>query len=193
MGVRVGERINLTIAIAIIDKYVSSVEDYRDKIGLLSEALRSVLRIGEGVDLRINTADDFEKGSVYLTVTGTSAEQGDDGQVGRGNRVNGLITPYRPMTLEAPAGKNPVSHVGKIYNIFAPELCRRIVGRGYAEDACAFIVSRIGSPVTEPQVLDIKVNGDNPDSDAIKRLALEMLDEMPSLWMKTLKGGSDIA
>ena len=43
--------------------------------------------------------------SVYLTVTGTSAEMGDDGQVGRGNRPNGLITPYRPMTLEAAAGR----------------------------------------------------------------------------------------
>jgi S-adenosylmethionine synthetase len=40
------------------------------------------------------------KGSVYLTVTGTSAEAGDDGEAGRGNRVNGLITPYRPMTME---------------------------------------------------------------------------------------------
>jgi S-adenosylmethionine synthetase len=42
-----------------------------------------------------------------LTVTGTSAENGDDGQVGRGNRINGLITPYHPMSLEATSGKKP--------------------------------------------------------------------------------------
>ncbi len=33
--------------------------------------------------------------------SGLSAETGDDGQVGRGNRVNGLITPNGPMSLEA--------------------------------------------------------------------------------------------
>lgn len=52
------------------------------------------------VTVVINAADNYEKDIVYLTVTGTSAECGDDGQVGRGNRANGLITPYRPMTLE---------------------------------------------------------------------------------------------
>lgn len=59
----------------------------------------------------------MEPDSLYLTVTGTSAEAGDDGEVGRGNRVNGLITLYRPMNMEAAAGKNPVTHVGKLYNI----------------------------------------------------------------------------
>ena len=42
---------------------------------------------------------------------------GDDGQVGRGNRANGLITPYRLMSIEAAAGKNPVTHVGKLYTV----------------------------------------------------------------------------
>jgi len=37
----------------------------------------------------MNVADDIEAGSVYITVTGTSAEMGDDGAVGRGNRAMG--------------------------------------------------------------------------------------------------------
>jgi len=104
MGIRRGEEISLTAAVAVVDRHVSSLGDYVRKI----EALRRAVEAegwAEGVRVRINTADDYEKGSVYITVTGTSAEQGDDGQVGRGNRVNGLITPYRPMTLEAAAGK----------------------------------------------------------------------------------------
>ena len=52
-------------------------------------------------------------------MTGTSAESGDDGGTGRGNRANGLITPNRPMTMESLAGKNPVTHVGKLYNLLA--------------------------------------------------------------------------
>ncbi len=192
MGVRTGEDISLTAAVAVVDRYVSSVEDYARKIG---EVKRAVLA-GEwarGAALGINTADDYEQGSIYLTVTGTSAEQGDDGQVGRGNRVNGLITPYRPMTLEAAAGKNPVSHVGKLYNLFAADLCRSIVVDGLAEEASAFLVSRIGMPVNEPEVLDIKVSPRGADHGSIRRTASLMLAGMPGMWKRILAGEYGIA
>jgi S-adenosylmethionine synthetase len=52
------------------------------------------------VEATVNTDDSVETGCVFLTVTGTSAEAGDDGEGGRGNRTGGLITPYRAMTLE---------------------------------------------------------------------------------------------
>ncbi len=52
----------------------------------------------------------------------TSVEMGDDGATGRGNRGNCLITPMRPMSIEAIAGKNPVNHVGKIYNVIAQQV-----------------------------------------------------------------------
>ena len=76
----------------------------------------------------MNTLDDPElgPGGMYLTVLGTSAEGADGGEVGRGNRVNGLISFNRPMTMEAAAGKNPVSHVGKIYNLLSHQLARKI-------------------------------------------------------------------
>ena len=93
-----------------------------------------------------------------LTVTGTSAEAGDDGEAGRGNRANGLITPGRPMTLESVAGKNPVSHVGKLYNLAAFLLVEQLADA--FPDVAAFeclLVSRIGGPVTEPQLAEVRV------------------------------------
>lgn len=192
MGIRRGEEITLTAAVAVMDRYVTSVRDYADKIETLRLAMLGQ-DWAEGARVSINTADDYKSGSVYITVTGTSAEQGDDGQVGRGNRVNGLITPYRPMTLEAAAGKNPVSHVGKIYNLFAGELCRRIVDSGFAEEACAFLVSQIGKPVNEPQFLDIKVSGEGADIKSVKDTALLMLAEMPWMWKKVIGGEYEIA
>lgn len=187
MGVRYKGKITLTVAIAIVDRYVSSLNDYIQKINEVKEFLeRQAWFVGE-MELKINAADDYKRESVYLTVTGTSAEGGDDGQVGRGNRVNGLITPYRPMTLEAVAGKNPVSHVGKIYNLFAQELCRLIVEGGYAEGAYCYIVSQIGKPINEPMALDIQVKGKNYDEKAVRLLAEKMLDSMPAMWQKVLK------
>lgn len=192
MGVRRGDGISLTAAIAVVDKYVSSVADYASKIDDVKQAVES-MEWAEGARVSINTADDYVSGSVYITVTGTSAEQGDDGQVGRGNRVNGLITPYRPMTLEAAAGKNPVSHVGKLYNLFAQDLCGRIVDSGLAGEASAFLVSQIGKPVNEPQVLDIKVSPEGADFGRIRDTARLMLQEMPGMWKDIIAGRYEIA
>jgi len=99
-----------------------------------------------------------DSGNVYLTVTGTSAEAGDDGEVGRGNRANGLITPFRPMTMEAVAGKNPVSHVGKLYNIAAQRISAEIVAKVDAvTDAQCCLVSQIGRPVTDPETANVQI------------------------------------
>lgn len=82
---------------------------------------------------------------------------GDDGQVGRGNRVSGLITPGRPMSLEAAAGKNPVAHVGKIYNVLAHRLAGMICTRfPQVEEANVRLLSTIGRPIDQPQAVVVE-------------------------------------
>ncbi|HZJ37337.1 MAG TPA: methionine adenosyltransferase, partial [Gillisia sp.] len=169
----------------MVDKYISNLEDYVSKINLIRKYIRNSLNLKD-VIIDINTADDYSRESIYLTVTGTSAENGDDGQVGRGNRVNGLITPYRPMSLEATSGKNPVSHIGKIYNYFASDLSRLIVENNFSEAANVFIVSQIGKPINEPQLLHIKLKNIKSDPEKIKVLVLEQLKELPQYWKKII-------
>lgn len=158
MGVRRGARIDLSIGCAFVGRHVRDTADYVHKKevarALVLAAARRATRLE--VTATVNAADDDERGDVYLTVTGTSAEAGDDGEVGRGNRTCGLITPYRPMTLEAAAGKNPVSHVGKLYNLVASRIAAAIIGElPSVRDASCVLVSRIGRPVTDPQVVDV--------------------------------------
>ncbi|MEM1787594.1 MAG: methionine adenosyltransferase [Pyrobaculum sp.] len=161
MGVRVGRDIKLTVAVAIISRltkdkshYLSVKEDIKKSI----EDMAAKIVPDYDVEITINAADKPEYDIYYLTVTGTSAEHGDDGMTGRGNRANGLITPMRSMSLEAAAGKNPVSHVGKIYNVVA----QRIADKIYAEvkgitEAYVEIVSQIGRPINEPKILNIEI------------------------------------
>jgi S-adenosylmethionine synthetase len=160
MGIRQGDAIKLTVACAFIDRHIADVEDYvakKDKLKQLAEQAASTEFDGP-ISVTVNAADDIASGSVYLTVTGTSAESGDDGEVGRGNRVNGLIAPYRPMNMEAAAGKNPVTHVGKLYNIIAQQIADTVVGDlDEVAEAYCYLVSRIGSPVSEPQVVDLRL------------------------------------
>ncbi|MDJ0945155.1 MAG: methionine adenosyltransferase [Kiloniellales bacterium] len=160
MAVRQGERIDLTVACAFVDGFVARLEDYQAAKLDVAEQARSVARQWKDAPLSVavNSADEPEAGSVYLTVTGTSAEAGDDGSAGRGNRANGLITPYRPMTMESVAGKNPITHVGKLYNIVAGLTAERVVEE-IAEigSARCRLVSRIGRPIKDPAFVDIAV------------------------------------
>jgi len=162
MGLRKDKSIKLTVAAAFIDSQVKDIGEY---LNYKQQVVEDILNLASkivpdyNVEVNVNTADMPDKGIVYLTVTGTSAEHGDDGATGRGNRANGLITPMRPISLEATAGKNPVNHVGKIYNVLAEILARKIydVSSDYVRDVYVEILSQIGKPIDNPQVVSIKV------------------------------------
>lgn len=160
MGLRDGNTITLTIACAIVDRYCSGLSQYLEYKEVLREHAEMLARnyTRRNVVVQVNTADDINTGSVFLTVTGTSAEMGDDGSVGRGNRCNGLITPNRPMSMEATSGKNPVNHIGKIYNILstllAQECARDVEG---IEEIYIRLLSQIGHPIDQPLVAGIQI------------------------------------
>ena len=127
-------------------------------------------------------------------MTGTSAEAGDDGEVGRGNRVNGLITPYRPMSMEAAAGKNPVSHVGKLYNLVAGRIAHELVAEiPEVTEAQCLLVSAIGHPIDEPQIAEVKVRlTETRALGAVEpRIAAVVRDNLAglnSLWREVVAG-----
>ena len=197
MGVRHERVIELTLACALIDRHLADLHDYQHvKADIAATAAAIARRYAEGYELRlaVNAADDEEQGSIYLTVTGTSAECGDDGEAGRGNRVNGLITPYRPMTLESAAGTNPVTHVGKLYNVVAGLIAEALVAEvPEVDEASCYLVSRIGTPITQPQLTDVKVG--LPDEarlralrPRIENIVQEQLTGLPDLAERLLDG-----
>ena len=159
MAVRTEQRAQFTVADAIVAKHVKDMDDYADiKADIAAKVIAHISARWGDSSVVVNAADHAD--DVYLTVTGTSAEMGDDGETGRGNRANGLITPGRPMTLEAVAGKNPVNHVGKIYNIIANLAAADIAKLDGIEDAYVFLVSRIGAPLDKPQIKAATVYGE---------------------------------
>jgi DNA-binding Lrp family transcriptional regulator len=128
------------------------------KEGVKEEVLKIASKYDVEVDVKVNAADKPELGVVYLTVTGTSAEAGDDGNTGRGNRANGLITPNRYMSLEAIAGKNPVSHIGKIYNIVSTNIAKKVYEETRKiKEVYVYMLSRIGHPINKPLMVNVKV------------------------------------
>ena len=163
MGLRNGENLNFTVAMGFVEQFVDSEASYFRKKEEVRQAGLAFLRerTAKPVGIDIDTLDIPGRGinGVYLTLLGTSAEDGDCGQVGRGNRVNGIIPLNRPGSSEAAAGKNPVSHIGKIYNLLSYRLAEKIHKEiGGENDVYVWLLSQIGMPVNEPQIVSVRVN-----------------------------------
>jgi S-adenosylmethionine synthetase len=167
MGLRKQYRLNITVAMAMVDRFIDGESDYFRKQDEIRDAIDRYVesKYGfEGIDIDLNQLDVRGRGidGLYMTVTGTSAEAGDSGQVGRGNNVVGVIPLNRPMSSEAAAGKNPVSHVGKIYNA----LCYRIANRvmddvNGVKEVYVWLLSQIGKPINEPSVVSAQIIPEN--------------------------------
>ncbi|RLM59581.1 methionine adenosyltransferase [Halobellus sp. Atlit-31R] len=181
MGKREGDTIDITVAAAMVDAYVDDLDDYDDAVEHVREFAGGVARglTDREVHVDVNTADDYAEGSIYLTVTGTSAEMGDDGSVGRGNRANGLITPNRPMSMEATSGKNPVNHIGKIYNLLSTDIAETVVADVHGiRDLQVRLLSQIGRPIDQPHVADAKiVTEEGVDLEEIEPEIRELVDD----------------
>ncbi|MDD4568224.1 MAG: methionine adenosyltransferase, partial [Methanoculleus chikugoensis] len=127
-------------------------------------------------------------------VSGTSAEMGDDGSVGRGNRANGLITPNRPMSMEATSGKNPINHIGKIYNLLATQVAQDCVAKvDGIEEMYVRMLSQIGYPIDQPHVASAQIltkpgydiKSIKPDVEGIID---EWLEKTPAITEKVIRG-----
>ena len=163
MGLRENNKITLTTAVAMVSKYVDGRDTYINVKQELNDIITDLAqnKTEREVETFINTGDDdtsdTEKG-YYLTVTGTSAEMGDDGSVGRGNRANGLITPNRPMSMEATSGKNPINHVGKIYNLLSNKMAEQITSEvDGIQQIHIMILSQIGKPIDHPKAASAQI------------------------------------
>jgi S-adenosylmethionine synthetase len=172
---RLNEKIQLTVAVPFIASEIPSIASYR---AVKEQAIKHVqhfasLVAGCDVEVTLNGADNLSIGSAYLAVTGTSGEMGDDGSVGRGNRASGLVAPLRPSSAP-PAGKNPISHPGKVYNVMAVRLAKQIIETiPEVEEARVILVATIGRPLREPSITNVAVRSKGTGLDLSIREAVE--------------------
>jgi len=194
MGFRNGKSIDLTIAIAFVDRHVSSFQHYFTKKQEMNQAITEFAsKYGDlKINSEINCLDDKNKGmdGVYLTVLGTSADSADSGEVGRGNKANQVISPSRPAGAEAIAGKNPISHIGKIYNAMSFRLADQIHSEiSSIDEVTVWMYNIIGRPVNNPQAIVVepitKENKSISDTDKndIQKIISENLANMDKFCM----------
>jgi S-adenosylmethionine synthetase len=163
MASRIHNNLDLTIALAFVDKFIETESEYFKKkatvVDNINDFVQSRVKFDK-TNISVNTLDKRGRGmgGIYLTVLGTSADDGDGGQVGRGNRPNGLIPLNRPTCSEAAAGKNPVSHVGKIYNLLTYEIADHVYKKVPGiKEVYVWLLSQIGRPINQPKVAGIEL------------------------------------
>lgn len=125
-GVRIGDDIEVTVNMPLISTLVSSMDEYWELTKTLESELLDYYKKNKFSDIKLNFNPQNVSGIPYLSVTGSVADTGDVGVVGRGNRPNGLITPMRPMSIEAVCGKSPIDNTGKLYGIAATRISEAI-------------------------------------------------------------------
>jgi S-adenosylmethionine synthetase len=96
------------------------------------------------------------------------------------------------MTMEAVAGKNPISHVGKLYNLAAGLLAEAIVAET-PEVAAAdcFLVSRIGQPIDRPQMVHVRLALASPASTpppSVAAIVRRQVAGIGGLWRALMDG-----
>lgn len=164
LAVRRRKDISVTVAMPFLAPLIRNESEYFKRKALVGRVLTDFVTRTCGANLSpqvsVNVLDHRGAGEAgtYLTLLGTSAEAGDFCEVGRGNRVCGLISLRRPASAEAAAGKNPVAHVGKIYNVLAQVLAEDIYKKvpGLL-DVTVWITSQIGRPISSPQSVAVEV------------------------------------
>jgi S-adenosylmethionine synthetase len=193
MGLRYNNRIIVTVAGAFVSKYIPDFDHYVNVKEEIMEKIKDMVskEAEREIELHFNTADNYDKKVVYLTLTGTSAEAGDDGAVGRGNRINGLITPNREMSLEAAAGKNPVNHIGKLYNIVSKHIAEKVHDITQKE-VYVKILAQIGKPITDPLMVNVEIAGENNKTGEIESIIREELSKITEIKERILDNGIDV-
>jgi S-adenosylmethionine synthetase len=167
MGLRKDDELELIISMAFVDRFIDDEKQYFRKKNEILESIIQFVKENNSyakIQVQLNTLDTPGRGTggIYLTVLGTSADGADSGQVGRGNRVNGLISLNRPQCSEAAAGKNPVSHVGKIYNLLTHRMANKVHQEvPDVKEVYVWLLSKIGQPIDQPAVAAVQLIPDN--------------------------------
>ncbi len=195
MGFRNDISLDLTVSMAFVDSYVESENHYfkrKKEMVCALEEFHSGKTSFKKLKITINNLDKENQGmkGLYLTVLGTSADSSDSGEVGRGNRANQLISLSRPSGSEAIAGKNSVSHIGKIYSILCFKMAKEIYEKfSGMDEVYVWMYNVIGDPISQPKAVIVQpITKKNIRESKIDKIIQENLSNIDDFCKDLMNG-----
>lgn len=189
MGFKEDNKISITLCVPQLCQFVRNLDEYKEnKERLKHDIISFIMNKYPDVELNLylNTRDNFDENNtdIYLTFTGSSIEMGDEGFVGRGNRMGGLITPRRFYTMEGICGKNPIYHTGKMYSVASYIIAKKIYEQCGA-NCSVEMIGQSGQPLSEPWKITIYTNK-NVDYDDCDKIVSDVLNNFNKVSMGIL-------
>jgi len=194
MAIRTARLVKITLCVPQVSTSVNSIDEYRKNLQTILEIIKSVTNNFSDffkVDIFLNTGDGIREDLLYMLYTGSCIESGDEGQVGRGNRLGGVISSRRPFSIEGLNGKNPQYHAGKIYSVIAWELAQKI-WKDYKVSSEVFITSQSDKPLSEPWSIIVNSTGEL-DKISIHEILEEMLADIGGFTNRIISGEYPLA
>ena len=160
MGIRKDKEVEITCCVPLISKYVKDIDDYAEKLNNIRNDIERIIKRkfkNNKISLSLNTRDNYSNNDLYMTLIGSAVESGDEGAVGRGNRSRGVIPFSRNFSMEAPCGKNPVYHTGKLFTAIGDILSKKIYDEFKIENV-VYCTSKMGDIIEEPWSISVELN-----------------------------------
>lgn len=192
MGIRKSDKIEITSCVPLISLYVLDLDDYKNKLLLIKKDIEKIVQEyfpQNDISIYLNTRDNYEKNDLYLTAIGSAVESGDEGAVGRGNRSRGVIPFSRNFSMEAPCGKNPVYHTGKLFTAIGDTISRKIYEK-YSIENVVYCTSKKGDNINEPWNVSVELNAEisNDVRNEIDRIVKEEISNHNDITAKIISG-----
>lgn len=165
MGIRKDNKVEITSCVPLISKYTYNLDDYKHKLNDIKKDIEEVAKTYfDDFQVCLNTRDRYETNDLYMTLIGSAVESGDEGSVGRGNRSRGVIPFNRGFSMEAPCGKNPVYHTGKLFTAIGDLISQEIYEK-YNVENVVYCTSKMGDNISNPWNISVELNKILDDKD----------------------------
>lgn len=191
MASRSGRELSMVVAVPILALLTSDGDEYFARVTIVEQEIRRLAAETapdyELKELVMNSGDDLNARKVYMNLSGSSIESGDEGMVGRGNRMGGVIAPFRPYTMEGIAGKNPRYHVGKIYSAAAYDIAWRLY-REHGLSTNIYLINRMAESLSHPWFAVVETTRNGADKKGVAAVAEDVLSNLESVTNRILAG-----
>ena len=163
MSVRSGKVITSTLAIPQITTETPNAKEYFERERYIEEALQDYAQemLGDAATARVivNTQTKGPNPRPYLVTGGSCTDFGEEGAVGRGNKTHGIISSFRPNTMEAPHGKNPTYFVGKLLG-YQADLIAKTVYETFGARCQVVLQANLGDQLFDPSKIIVSTDRD---------------------------------
>ncbi|MCX6793131.1 MAG: hypothetical protein NTY12_03815 [Candidatus Falkowbacteria bacterium] len=174
MAYRNGNAVNIGVRVPVISTFAPDKNAYNDIVAQAQKDLSLFANELVGDKYRINLEVNANK--PYMLGIGSCIECGEEGVVGRGNSSSGLISMFRPHSTEAPSGKNPKYHTGRVMNYLVTILSKAIYDELGVKNS-VIAMTKNGSTLIPPYLLSIST-GITVDKKDIERLVTKNILEI---------------